>query len=161
MTEDVAKRLAKMIGVSARDIAEVEQAAELAHYDALIVGTPTHNTLEDKYRSGTGWDDIIDDIREVDFSGKKVAVFGLGDSNCYPEGFCDALEELHQTFQAAGASMVGYVDESGLTYEHCASKSNINGKFVGLPLDDMNEDDLTEEKLNAWIEQLKGEGMPL
>lgn len=158
-TEDVAEMISKMIDIPKLDIDDVKDVQDFTQYDALIIGAPTHNTLADKYRSDTGWDDIIDEVREIDLTGKKVAVFGLGDSNCYPEGFCDAMEELHNVFQSAGASMLGYVDSSG--YEHSESKSDIDGKFIGLPLDEMNEDDLTKDRLKAWISQLKEEGMPL
>lgn len=161
MAEEVASLIGDIIDVEPQDIEDVKEATDLAKYDALIVGTPTHNTLVDKYRSGTGWDDIIDDIAEVDFSGKKVAVFGLGDANGYSDGFCDALEEIHRTFQDSGASMVGYVSASELNFDHCDSKSNIDGKFVGLPLDHMNEEDLTENRLQEWIKQLQSEGMPV
>ena len=36
-----------------------------------------------------------------------------------------------------------------------------DGKFLGLPLDEDNEDDQTDDRIAAWVEQLKGEGMPL
>jgi len=158
-TKDVAGRISKMIDVKHVDIEDVKDAEDLAKYDALIVGTPTHNTLADEYRSGVGWDDIIDDIKKLDMSGKIVACYGLGDSVCYSEGFCDAMEELHRIFKGTGATMVGYVDPSG--YEYTESKSELEGQFIGLPLDEMNEDDLTEDRLKAWLLQLRGEGMPI
>ena len=30
-----------------------------------------------------------------------------------------------------------------------------DGKFLGLVLDEINEDDKTEERINAWIESIK------
>ena len=53
---------------------------------------------------------------EYDLTGKVVAVFGCGDSQSYADNFCDGIEELHDAFQAAGAKLVGYVDESGYSY---------------------------------------------
>ena len=119
-----------------------------------------------------------------------MAVFGCGDSQSYADNFCDGIEELHNAFQAAGAKMVGYVDEAGYSYEesksvagsstsrvsvtyrsllkchvHWASHAEMtqvkDGKFLGLPLDEDNEDDQTDDRIAAWVEQLKGEGMPL
>merc|ERR1712146_677057 len=110
-------------------------------------------------RSGTAWDDVIDEIKELDLGGKPVAIFGCGDSQGYGDNFCDGIEELHETFNAAGAKMMGYVDASG--YSHSESKSVRDGKFLGLPLDQDNEDDQTEGRVSAWIDQIKGEGMPL
>merc|ERR1712037_1064926 len=122
-----------------------------------IVGCPTWNTGADEYRSGTSWDDLLDDIKGVDLKGKPVAVFGCGDSQGYGDNFCDGIEELHNTFQAAGAKMVGYSDASG--YDFSESKSVKDGKFLGLPLDQDNEGDQSEERIASWVEQLKSEGM--
>merc|ERR1712014_268076 len=119
---------------------------DFSELDGMIVGCPT-------------WDDYLETIKEYDLSGKTVAVFGCGDSQGYGDNFCDGIEELHNTFQAAGAKMVGYVDASG--YSHSESKSVNDGKFLGLPLDQDNEDDQTDDRIAAWVEQLKGEGMPL
>ena len=66
---------------------------------------------------------------------------------------------MHSTFAAAGAKMLGQVDSSG--YQHAESKSDVDGKFLGLPLDQDNEDDLTEGRVSEWVAQLKSEGMPL
>merc|ERR1719367_533434 len=119
-TEEAAGVIAEAAGLEATDIGEVE-SGDLAGYDGLIVGAPTWNTGADEYRSGTSWDDYLDDLKALDLSGKTVAVFGCGDSQGYADNFCDGIEELHNAFQAAGAKMVGYVDASG--YSHSDSKS--------------------------------------
>jgi len=142
----------------AKDVGDVE-AADLAGFDGLIVGAPTWNTGADEQRSGTGWDDYLDEIRGLSMDGKPVAVFGTGDSAGYGDNFCDAIEEIHSAFKQAGAKMVGYVDSS--EYQHTDSKSDNDGKFLGLPCDQDNEDDMTEGRVKAWVEQLKSEGMPL
>jgi len=157
-TETVAGIIAEAAGVEATPIDDVD-AADLAGYDGLIVGTPTWNTGADEFRSGTTWDDYLEDIKALDLKGKPVAVFGCGDSQGYGDNFCDAIEEMHSTFKAAGAKMLGAVDASG--YQHEESKSEVDGKFLGLPLDQDNEDDQTEGRVSDWISQLKSEGMPL
>jgi len=154
-TEDVASRIAEATGLEASDY----DGEDFADLDGVIAGCPTWNTGADEYRSGTTWDDYVDTIKEYDLSGKTVAVFGCGDSQGYGDNFCDGIEELHNAFQAAGAKMVGYVDASG--YSHSESKSVNGGKFLGLPLDQDNEDDQTDDRIAAWVEQLKAEGMPL
>jgi len=106
-----------------------------------------------------GWDDYLEEIRGLDLKGKPVAIYGLGDSASYGDNFCDAIEELHSTFEAAGAKMLGYSDPSG--YDYGESKSVKDGKFLGLPLDGDNEDDLTPDRVKKWVAQLKEEGMPL
>jgi flavodoxin I len=157
-TEDVAGTIASETGTEAKDIADAS-ASDLAGFDGLIVGAPTWNTGADEQRSGTGWDDYLEEIRGMDLGGKPVAVFGVGDSAGYGDNFCDAIEELHSTFEAAGAKMLGYVSADG--YQHSESKSVADGKFLGLPLDQDNEDDMTEARVKSWVAQIKGEGMPL
>jgi len=156
-TEDVAGVIAEATGLEATAIDDVS-AEDLAEYDGLIVGAPTWNTGADEYRSGTSLDDYLDDIKALDLSSKPVAVFGCGDSQGYGDNFCDVIEEIHSTFKAAGAKMIGGVDASG--YEYDESKSVKDGKFLGLPLDQVNEEDQTEGRVGAWVEKLRGEGMP-
>merc|ERR1719313_455293 len=157
-TETAAGEIASATGLEAADIADAG-AGDLAGFDGLIVGAPTWNTGADEQRSGTGWDDYLEEIRGMDLGGKPVAVFGVGDSAGYGDNFCDAIEELHSTFEAAGAKMLGYVSADG--YQHSESKSVTDGKFLGLPNDQDNEDDMTEGRVKAWVAQLKTEGMPL
>merc|ERR1711968_71485 len=138
------------------DIGEVD-LSDLEGYSSLIVGAPTWNTGADEGRSGTAWDEVIDEIRDLDLSGKKVAVFGCGDSSSYGDYFCDAIEEVYSAMKEAGAEMVGSVATDG--YDFSESKSVIDGKFCGLPLDEDNESDMTEERVAAWCAQIAGEGL--
>lgn len=158
-TETAAGAIAEKTGLEAVAIDDISGSEDLAAYDGLIVGLPTWNTGADEYRSGTTWDDYLEEIRGLDLAGKPVAVFGCGDSQSYGDNFCDGIEELHGAFQAAGAKMIGYVDASG--YQHTESKSEVDGRFLGLPLDEDNEDDMTEGRVASWVSQLKSEGMPL
>merc|ERR1711972_590948 len=149
-TEEVAGMVGASTGLEAQEIGDVE-AADLTGFDGLIVGAPTWNTGADEQRSGTAWDDYLEEIKAADFCGKPVAVFGTGDSMGYGDNFCDGIEELHNTFQAAGAKMLGYVSADG--YQHSESKSVLDGKFLGLPCDQDNEFDMTEGRVKAWMDQ--------
>eukprot|EP00933_Yihiella_yeosuensis_P056969 TRINITY_DN5644_c2_g1_i1.p1 TRINITY_DN5644_c2_g1~~TRINITY_DN5644_c2_g1_i1.p1 ORF type:complete len:233 (-),score=44.21 TRINITY_DN5644_c2_g1_i1:158-856(-) len=153
-TEEVAGQIASATGLEAIDY----DGNEFDSLDGMIVGCPTWNTDSDEYRSGTTWDDYVDQIKESNLKGKTVAVFGCGDSQGYGHNFCDGIEELHDAFKAAGAKMVGYVDASD--YDFQSSKSVRDGKFLGMPLDQDNEADKSESRVATWIEQLKAEGMP-
>ena len=129
-----------------------------AKYDALIVGTPTWNTGADTERSGTGWDELYyaDSMQELDLEGKPVAVFGLGDQVSYAENYADATGELHDVFENLGCTMFGYTSMEG--YEHEDSKAIRGDKFCGLLCDQINQEDLTEERVQNWVEQLQEEG---
>merc|ERR1719161_1662909 len=158
-TETVAGYIAAKTGLDAVDIADLDGAA-VAAFDGLIIGAPTWHTGADSERSGTAWDEFIyGDLTGLDLKGKKVAIFGLGDSAGYGDNFCDAMDELKTCFEGAGASVIGAVSTDGYEYEE--SKSVADGKFVGLACDEDNQPDESEERVNAWVDQIKGEGMPL
>jgi flavodoxin I len=46
-------------------------------------------------------------------------------------------------------------------YEFNKSKAIVNGEFVGLVLDQDNQSDLTEERLEEWLERVKPELLSL
>merc|ERR1719182_726977 len=158
-TETVAGYISAKTGIEAVDIGDLS-GDDVAEFDGLIIGAPTWHTGADTERSGTAWDDFIyGDLTSLDLAGKKVAIFGLGDSAGYSDNFCDAMDELKSCFEAQGASVIGAVSTDGYEYEE--SKSVDGGKFVGLACDEDNQPDMSEERVNAWIDQIKGEGMPL
>jgi len=124
------------------------------------VGAPTWHTGADTERSGTAWDEFIyGDLTSLDLKGKKVAIFGLGDQSGYGDNFCDAMDELKTCFAAQGADVIGSWSTDG--YDHMESKSVEGDKFVGLACDEDNQPDQSEDRVKAWIAQIKGEGMPL
>lgn len=134
-------------------------AAAFAAHDALIVGTPTWNTGADSERSGTGWDELYYDkmpAMQSVLKNKKVAVFGLGDQESYAENYADATGELFDVFESLGCLMLGSWSQEG--YEHEDSKSIRGDKFCGLLLDAVNQEELSEERVEQWVVQLKSEG---
>jgi len=86
-TEDIAERLHGLLdsAEAPKDISDVDDLSELTGHDGVICGIPTWNTGADSERSGTAWDSILEDIGALDLNGKKVAIFGLGDSSTYTE----------------------------------------------------------------------------
>ena len=96
----------------------------------------------------------------MDFSGKTIAIYGLGDQVGYPDEFLDAMGELHEFFTERGAKLVGSWPTDGYEFEQSAAV--IDDKFVGLALDLDNQAGLTEDRLNAWLSQIAPEfGLPL
>lgn len=66
---DQAVSLVQELGGDSSDPQEIADAQldQLSNYDGLIVGAPTWNTGADTERSGTGWDNLLDDIRGTNF----------------------------------------------------------------------------------------------
>jgi flavodoxin I len=157
-TEQVAEYVANAAGVEDyKDIGDAEDDEVMGH-DSIIVGSPTWHTGADSERSGTSWDEwLYNTLPNMDFSGKKVAIFGVGDSNGYGDNYCDAAGELYDCFTAKGAKIFGMTPgDSGFDYTE--SKSVVDGKFVGAVFDEDNYGDESEERAKAWVAQLKSEG---
>ena len=155
-TETVAGYIAAAAGLEAEDIGDVEDATLLGH-DSIIVGAPTWNTGADEERSGTSWDEwLYSNLSELDMTGKKVAIFGVGDQASYSENFCDAAGELYDCFTEKGATVFGRTSTDG--YEHEESKAVVDDKFVGLMCDEDNQYEASEKRAADWIAQLKEEG---
>merc|ERR1712224_695489 len=87
----------------------------------------------------------------------KIAIFGVGDSAGYGDNFCDATGELYDCFTAKGAKIFG-MTPSDEGFDYVESKGVKDGKFVGKTFDEDNYADDSEGRVDAWIEQLKGEG---
>lgn len=150
-TEFVAEKIQKALGLEANlhDIADTEMS-EFDNYKHIIIGASTwgEGDLQDD------WDKCFDDFEEVDFSGKTVAFFGLGDQEGYEENFLDAMGILHDAAVAKGAKVVGNkwpIDD----YEYDESRAEQDGTFVGMGIDDDNQFDLTEARIATWIEMIK------
>ena len=60
---------------------------------------------------------------------------------------------LYEIVIQKGATVIGEVSPEGYDFEY--SRAFKDGKFVGLPLDDDYEPDLTEGRIINWIEKLK------
>ena len=69
------------------------------------------------------------------------------------------MDELHECFTKQGAESVGMVSAEG--YDHSESKSQRGDKFLGMPFDEDNQPEMSEDRAKSWIAQLKSEGMPL
>ena len=63
------------------------------------------------------------------------------------------MGEIYHAVVAAGATVVGQVSTDGYSFDD--SEAVVDGQFVGLALDDVNEDDKTEARIDAWIEQIQ------
>jgi len=158
-TETAAGYIAAATGLEAVDIGDVEMDT-IKECDSLIIGAPTWHTGADSERSGTAWDEFLyGDLTGLDLNGKKVAIFGMGDQAGYADNYCDAMDELEECFKKQGATIVGQWPTEG--YEHEESKSIRGDNFVGCAFDEDNQPDLSEERAQKWVEQIKGEGIAI
>ncbi len=151
-TEKIAKLIVKKIGTNKCDLIAVREADEtmLAPYQNLIIGGSTIGTHNWSHaNTSSDWDQFMPKFKKMDFTGKKVAIFGLGDHLAYTNHFVDEMFTLYQVLKNNGATLVGQCATDG--YEFNDSAAIVDGKFVGLPLDEDHEDHLSERRIDDWL----------
>ncbi len=150
-TQRVAERIQAGFGSEAADLRPIAEASadEVSSYQYLIFGSSTWGVgdLQDDWFDGMGT------LGQLNLSGKTAALFGTGDPQGYPDSFVDAIGLLYDKVTALGAVVVGFWPTEGYTYD--SSKAERDGQFVGLVIDEDNQSDLTDERINRWVESLK------
>lgn len=150
ITEDIANRIANQFDDV--DVIEVSNGIDTFNdYDLLILGSPTWGLgdLQDD------WMACIDEIDDMDLSDKYVALFGTGDQASFGDSFIDAIEILYNKITKAKGKLIGFTETEGYTYTRSLAEKN--GKFIGLAIDEMNQPELSDERIENWCEQLKEE----
>ena len=151
-TEEAAEAIRDAFGgdlVLLNDICDAS-ASDFDYYDCLIIGCPTWNIGELQ----SDWDGFYaSEIDAMSFVGKKVAYFGTGDQIGYADNFQDAMGILEEKITALGGQTVGMTSVEG--YDHDASKAQKGDQFVGLALDEDNQPELSEERIKAWVAQVR------
>ena len=89
-----------------------------------------------------------------DAKDKTIALFGCGDQSM-SDTFCNAVGTIYHRLQKTGATFYGAFEAGDYTFDK--STAFINGKFIGLLIDDVNEPEKTENRLNHWVELLQSE----
>ncbi len=110
--------------VSLQDVADTSPE-DLTEYDVLVLGSSTWDDglLQQDFR------DFVEGL-EADLAGKKLAIFGLGDSN-YPD-FCEAADILEGTFTKLGGKTI----------------------VTTLKIDGFPDEEENEQKIEAWSKEL-------
>jgi flavodoxin I len=158
-TRLIAKKIQKKLGDAIADkpvnVNRITPEA-LLQYDALILGTPSYGVGDIPGKSAgcleSNWEEFLAGMGQPDFRGKRVALFGLGAQERYSDRFCSSLKKLHDYFKGHGAEMIGDWDAEGYTFAHSASL--VEGRFVGLVLDQRTQGMYTDERIDRWLQQV-------
>jgi flavodoxin I len=154
VTEMVAKMIQEQLGADVVDVHDVYdvEGPELLEYENLILGLSTWHDGQLQ----SSWEDFYNRFEKLDLSNKKVALFGLGDQYGYSTYYCDGVGVIGKLAEKNGATIIGHWPTEG--YEHDESKAQIDDDtFIGLCLDDDNQDDLTDERVEKWVRQIREE----
>lgn len=150
-TEEVARMIQEALGVEA-DLINIAEAKpeDFDRYDKIILGSSTwgDGDLQDD------WEDFFDEFKKIDLTGKTVALFGLGDQEEYPDTFVDAMGILYKQALKNGAEIVGSGWPSE-EYDFDESTAFVDNAFVGLAIDEDNQENLTSQRVHEWVNRIR------
>lgn len=149
-TQSICEKVAKELGDGAKlfDVAKASKD-DITGFTNLILATPTYGAgdLQDD------WDSFLSTLSEEDFAGKTIALIGVGDQDTYADTFCDGVSYLYEKVQQA--KIIGRTENKG--YDFDESRALVDGKLVGLLLDEDNQSDLTDQRISKWVAEIKGQ----
>lgn len=133
---------------------DYDDLSQFDEFDVLLIGSST-------WGQGDVQRDWVDPLYEMnndepDFSGKKIAFFGAGDQKSHPEEFVTALGKMKDIFKKLGADTeFGYTSVDGYSFKYSYAQKDSN--FCGLAIDEINQEELTQERVENWVAQIKKE----
>lgn len=150
VTADVATRIGEALGVDKQDVVDVAKISPdiVRDYEFLILGTSTWGDGEIE----EDWYDMLAALEVMSLKDKKVALFGCGDENM-TDTFCNGVGELYNRLKATGAQFVGAYNAD--CYDFNSSSAVVDGKPVGLLLDQVNKSAFSDERIKEWAEIVK------
>ena len=148
--EAIAEKIASKLSCETINVQDLT-ADTINDHQNLILGTSTWGAgeLQDD------WYDGLKTLQDANLNGKTIALFGCGDCESYSDTFVGGIGELYNAIKDSGARFIGSVDTDGYTFDD--SEAVIDGKFIGLPLDDINEDDKTDIRIENWLSDISPE----
>lgn len=145
-TEMVAGKVGELLGAEVLSATEIDRVEE---YDFVIFATSTWGMgdLQDD------WYEALDKLKTKNLSGKKVGLIGVGDQFGFGDTFVDGIGTIYEEIKDMGINLVGKTSTDG--YSFSGSKAVVDDEFVGLVIDENNQSELTDERVNAWVEKVK------
>jgi flavodoxin I len=153
-TKNIAEKIKYNLDPGLADIYNVKDAKieDVEKYENIILGSSTwgEGVLQSDFE-----DFLYNVLQKSNLKGKKIAIFGTGDSSIYPNSFADAIGIIFEALEGKGIVFVGEFPTDG--YEFTSSLSIFGDKFVGLPLDDDSEEEQNKLRIKIWTELLKSD----
>jgi flavodoxin I len=156
VTDEVTREFVTLWKHDNLDLMEIGDATviDFKNYEKLILGLSTWYDGDLQ----SDWEDFFEDFKTIDFTNKTVAIFGLGDQIAYAEYFVDGIGILAKEVIKNGGQVIGYWPTKGYQHTDSLAISEENTElFYGLAIDEDNEPQLTNERLDTWISQIKKE----
>jgi len=153
-TKKVAEEIKENLDPGLVDTYDVRYARikDIEKYENIILGASTwgEGKLQENFEIF-----LYDVLKRANLKGKRIAIFGTGDSSSYPDSFADSIGIIFEALEGKGVIFVGEFSTNG--YEFVSSLSIFNDKFVGLPLDDDSDEEQNKLRIEIWTELLKSD----
>ena len=149
-TKKVAEKIRTAFGSDVAEIHNIVGISEhlIKQYNNIVLGTSTWGLGEMQ----EDWENFAGKLSAMDFSNKKIALFGVGDQVVWADSFVNGMGMLHHRIPAK-ENVVGFTSIEGYDFE--ISLAVKDGRFVGLAIDEVNQPELTEERIKNWVEDLR------
>ena len=154
-TEMAAEKIQAALGEELVELNNIKEVSlnDCANYDILIFGISTwdYGELQED------WESHWETVAELNLAGKVIALYGMGDQIGYTDWFQDALGMLHDHIIPTGCHIIGYWPNVGYEFKASKALTEDGSQFVGLSIDDENQYDETEQRIEQWTSQLLDE----
>lgn len=150
-TRKIAENIKTNLQPGLVDIYDVKYAKieDVERYENIILGSSTwgKGILQADFERF-----LYDVLKFANLKGKKIAIFGTGNSLKYPDSFADAIGIIFEALEGKGVSFVGEFSTKGYNFD--SSLSIFEDKFIGLPLDDDSDEEQNKLRIALWTEIL-------
>lgn len=149
-TRKIAERIGAAFGADHAQVINIENASigHLESFENLVLGTSTWGVGEMQ----EDWETFSRQLHKIDLTGKKIALFGVGDQVEWSDSFVNGMGMLYHRL-ADKATIVGATSTESYNFD--ISLATKNNQFVGLAIDEVNQSALTGERITRWVEELK------
>lgn len=156
-TEEVGIKIAKQWedldeDVAIHNIKDIDLST-FERYSMLILGIPTW----DFGGIQSDWEELGDTLSTLSLTNTTIALYGLGDQFGYADYFLDAMGWLYKKLQTTGATFIGQWPTEGYEFEASQACTEDKKHFVGLAIDEDQQFELTDQRIEQWVIQLYAE----
>ncbi len=154
-TEEITNLIVEKWTLSELEVFEASYVTneDIENFNTLFLGLSTWYDGDLQ----SDWDNYFKKFETLDFTNKTIAIYGLGDQYGYGEYFIDGVGILAKMIIEKGGKIIGLWPTEGYEYE--ISKAEVEGEnlFYGLAIDEDNQPDQTEERIDSWLAILESE----
>lgn len=146
VTEQVAEKLGSLLDAKVFHAGDIKKILE---FDTAILATSTWGIADIQ----DDWIGPLEKLKSLNLTGKKIGIVGVGDQEAFSSSFVNGMRDLYVAATEANATIVGSTSTDGYSFDE--STAIENGKFIGLVIDESNQSNLTDERIEKWVVNFK------